>query len=105
MPDETYLCEGCDDEKPWNDCQPCRTDEGRMVLCSDCREKRGVEPVYTDGGSDMYVRMDSEPEVHVRDGETTRCGREITDSAATADHYDEALFEACPECLEAGTDD
>jgi len=50
MPDETYICGGCHDEKPWDECQPCHTDEGRMVLCQDCRDDRGDEPVYADGG-------------------------------------------------------
>jgi len=33
------------------DCWPCNTDDGRLVLCPDCRDERSVEPItLTDGG-------------------------------------------------------
>jgi len=47
-----YLCDGCnDDQHPAEDCWPCNTDDGRLVLCPDYRDERSVEPItLTDGG-------------------------------------------------------
>jgi len=44
-----YLCDGCnDDQYPASKCWPCHTNNGRQVLCPDCRDQEGVEPILLD---------------------------------------------------------
>lgn len=61
---ETWLCDGCDEPKPTDECWPCTTDDGQIVLCPDCRDERGVDPILPDGGQSAgvteQIRRDAE---------------------------------------------
>ncbi|MFW6435708.1 MAG: hypothetical protein ACOCY1_04935, partial [Halovenus sp.] len=54
----TWLCDGCDEPKPTDECWPCNTADGRLVLCPACRDERGVEPItLPDGGQHWDSRI------------------------------------------------